>query len=120
MFQVKGRVVDGKNKPAFNALVIFHPKDPAAPAGVRPQGRVDEAGDFVLTTYATGDGAPAGEYTVTVFWQRPQTSPFDGDGPDILGGRYNEPKTSKISFTVEAKGPNVVPEIQVIIGPERR
>jgi hypothetical protein len=116
-YTVKGRVVDGKNNPAYNALVIFHPADPGQlPAGVLPQGRVDKAGDFVLATYDKDDGAPPGKYAVTVFWQRPQTSPFDGDGPDILGGRYNNPREPKFSFTVEAKAGNVVPELQVIVG----
>jgi hypothetical protein len=116
VFSVNGRVVDGKNHPAKNALVIFHPADSTTLSGIRPQGRVDESGNFTLTTYEPNDGAPAGQYTVTVFWQRPQTNPYDGDGPDILGGRYNNPKTSKISFTVEANGKNQVPEIQVVVG----
>jgi hypothetical protein len=117
LYPVQGRVVDGRNKPAFNALVVFHPTDPTGMAGILPQGRVDESGNFKLMTYEKDDGAPAGSYNVTVFWQRPQTSPFDGDGPDILAGRYNDSKTSKISFTVEAKSSNVVPDIQVQIAP---
>jgi hypothetical protein len=115
LFAVKGRVVDGKNQPAVNALVIFHPTDAASLPGILPQGRVDRDGYFTLTTYDKDDGAPAGQYVVTVFWQRPQTSPFDGDGPDILGGRYNDPKKSTISFTVEPTPTNLVPDIQVIV-----
>jgi hypothetical protein len=115
VFPVSGHVVDGAKKPAVNALVIFHPADPDALPGVLPQGRVDASGNFTLTTYNKDDGAPAGAYTITVFWQRPQTNPFNGDGPDILAGRYNDPKTSKLSFTVEPKPGNEVPEIQVVV-----
>lgn len=116
VYPVKGRVVDARGQPAFNALVVFHPEDAKAP---RPSGRVNESGDFLMTTYNKDDGAPAGKYAVTVFWQRAQTNPFDGDGPDILGGRYNNPKSPPFTFTVEAKQDNAVPELKVVIGTEK-
>lgn len=113
LYPVEGTVVDGSSQPAVNAVVVFHPSEPDLLPRLRPRGRVDESGRFKVTTYQEGDGAPAGRYNVTVFWQRPQTSPFDGDGPDILAGRYNDPKSPQVTFTVEANRSNVVPEIQV-------
>lgn len=119
-FPVQGRVVDGTNRPATNALVVFHPVAGVSSPGVRPQGRVDEAGSFIMTTREFGDGVPCGTYAITVFWQRPQTNPYDGDGPDILAGRYNDPAASKLTFTVEPKSSNVVPEIKVLIAGDRQ
>jgi hypothetical protein len=117
LFPVRGRVVDAARRPAAHALVVFHPVDAVEAAGVRPSGRVDESGNFRMTTREADDGAPTGTYVITVFWQRPQTNPFDGDGPDILAGRYNNPAESRLRFTVEPKASNVVPEITVQIAP---
>ena len=65
-----------KGKPVPDALVAFHPAGaaPAAskpgdgpPAGPpRPTGKTDAEGKFKLHTYVGDDGAPAGDYQVTV------------------------------------------------------
>jgi hypothetical protein len=65
-YPVSGAVLlDGK--PVPNATVVFHPVD-AGPFkwNERPQGKTDAQGRFTLTTYATGDGAPAAAYKVAV------------------------------------------------------
>jgi hypothetical protein len=110
-FPVKGKVLDKDGKPATGAVVIFHlvngdPKDPA-----RPVGQVGDDGSYSLTTYKNGDGAPEGEYTVTVTWPAPKKNPIEPGG-DQLNGQYGDPKTSKIKFTVEKKD-NEVPEIKL-------
>ena len=33
-----------------------------------PTGQVESDGSYTLTTYLKGDGAPAGEYAVTIYW----------------------------------------------------
>jgi hypothetical protein len=48
--------------------VVFHPKDNADPQAPRPFGTAGADGSFGLTTSRPGDGAPAGEYRVTVIW----------------------------------------------------
>jgi hypothetical protein len=52
--------------PAGNASVFFYPCDPAqqhiSTATTAPDGT------FWLTTFVSGDGAPEGEYDVTVVW----------------------------------------------------
>jgi hypothetical protein len=98
VFPVKGEV-RFKTKPAEGALVVFHPVDGDDDPN-KPRATVGADGSFELTTYNANDGAPAGEYVVTVRWPAPKKTPFDGEGGDRLGGRYANPKTSKIRFTI--------------------
>jgi len=113
VFPVKGRVVDGKDKPAAHALVFFHPEEEIETSALNPTGHVDDNGDFTLTTYDNGDGAPAGKYVITLIWRLPKNHPLESPGADLLGGRFANPKTSKLSFVVEKKADNMVPTIQV-------
>src|SRR5687767_10889460 len=59
-----------KGKPAKGAVVMFHPLplETGRPTALRSRGTVGDDGSFRLTTYNTDDGAPAGEYVVTVYW----------------------------------------------------
>jgi hypothetical protein len=110
VFPVRGQVlIDGK--PAAGATVFFYPVE-ADPEAVAPYGVVDAHGSFTLTTYLTFDGAPAGEYVVTVRCPGPPQRPQDEQGPDRLKGRYQEPKTSTLRATVEKK-PNDLPPVQL-------
>src|SRR5437016_1941611 len=69
VFPVRGQVtVDGK--PAAGATVFFYPVE-SDPDAIAPYGVTDANGSFTLTTYLTFDGAPAGEYVVTVRWPGP-------------------------------------------------
>jgi hypothetical protein len=112
VYPTQGQVLDAKNKPAVGALVILHPKDGEADPN-KPRGYVEEDGSFHLTTYREHDGAPEGEYIVTVEWRTPRKTPFDPEGDDRLQGRYSNPKTSKLSVKVEKGAENVLPPIQV-------
>lgn len=95
-------------KPAAHASVIFHPK--AAADGVPvPRAQADAQGNFSLSTYGQGDGAPLGEYAVTVE-MRPLVKK-DGEfetGPNIIPRQYATPQTTKITTRV-AEGTNNVP-----------
>jgi hypothetical protein len=101
VYPVKGRVLY-EGKPASGAVVILHSTDDAAKAG-RPRGRADAAGEFELTTYQAGDGAPAGTYVVTVEWR--QAGDHPEQGKELLPPAYGDPRTSKLRVTVTA-GPN--------------
>jgi hypothetical protein len=67
VYPVQGQVRWKKQIPE-GAHVVFHPVGKTGTDVVRPAGLVDRDGKFVLTTYAAGDGAPAGDYDVTVEW----------------------------------------------------
>ncbi len=101
---IAGRI-EVNDRPAGNAHIAFHPLDSSSvrvSAGVsRPDGT------FTLTTFTTGDGAPAGEYAVTVFWQN-EAMPLDEclcPDPllhDRLYGLYGDARTSELRATVHA------------------
>jgi hypothetical protein len=113
VFPVHGVVHDANQKPAVGALLLFNPVTPDPKDPARPVGRVGEDGKFTLTTYKEGDGAPVGEYVITITWETPKKTPFDTEGKDQLGGRYANPERSKLRFTVEKKPDNEVPPIKL-------
>ena len=114
-YPVHGQVLEGSNRPAVGALVIFHPVDTSDPKPAKPLAYVDEKGAFALTTYEKGDGAPEGEYVVTIQWRPKSTNPFNAnkEGEDRLHGRYSDPKTSSFRFKIGRRADNVLPAIQL-------
>lgn len=113
VFPVRGECfVNGE--PAERAIVIFHPISASEPKTTNPNGRVQADGSFQLTTYESGDGAPAGDYAVTIFWPEPPKSPIAHPdmGPDRLKNRYMNPGTSKIHITVK-EGENLLHPIRL-------
>ena len=113
VYPVCGQVFDLKQKPAVGALVVFHPVAAGDGQPLKPLGYVDEEGGYQLTTYERGDGAPSGEYLVTIEWRETGPNPFgpNKEGKDRLRGRYSDPETSDLRFTVAEERENVVPAI---------
>ncbi|HEV8059229.1 MAG TPA: hypothetical protein VGP68_05130 [Gemmataceae bacterium] len=115
---VRGAVfVDGK--PAVGAKVFFHPTaDPANPRGLRPFGEVAEDGSFEVSTYLALDGAPAGDYVVTVYWPAPSPPLFKGkfevesQPQDRLKNVYSDLRTSKLRAHIVA-GDNDLPPFEL-------
>src|SRR5438034_10853524 len=67
LYQVTGKVLYN-DQPAAGAVVAFHPKDAKNElTAMRPMGSVQPDGTFSLVT-GKDQGAPAGEYIVTVTW----------------------------------------------------
>jgi hypothetical protein len=85
--------------------VIFHATDKRDAKVPNPVGHVDDKGSFTLTTYTKDDGAPEGDYAVTIEWRTPKKSPFDPERQDKLRGRYSNPKTTPLHAHV-ASQPN--------------
>jgi hypothetical protein len=96
-------------RPPSHALVGFHPVGDAGPNAVHPVGEVDEQGRFTLTSYRAGDGAPEGEYRVTVAWFLASGRPGD-DGPpaNYLPDRYARVDATPLRAVV-GKGGVVLP-----------
>jgi hypothetical protein len=100
VYSVQGQVlVDGK--PAEQAVVALHSldEDPIKHR-ISPTGVVDASGNFSLSTYAMGDGAPAGDYGVSIIWRKP-TVRSDEDQPDLLPTHYRNAATSGIRVKVQ-------------------
>jgi hypothetical protein len=107
---VRGQIlVDGK--PAAQAQVLFHPAG-KADEQLQPAGQTDDQGYFNLTTYANGDGAPEGDYTVTVTWFRVFRQGDEVSSRNVLPRRYAVPESSLLKVTVN-KGKNELSALQL-------
>jgi hypothetical protein len=119
VFPVKGKVTDADGKPAVGAQVIFHRvnSDPNDKETISAVGTTDQSGEYTLTTYNKDDGAPEGDYTVTVTWPAEKKTPGPGLGPDRLNGQYANVASSQIKRKVSKSGPNEMEPIKVSITP---
>lgn len=103
-FPVTGVVlVDGK--PAADLQVTLHNvqgMDSEAPT--HTAGRTDQDGKFAVSTYSDGDGAPAGEYTLTFVWNQLNRMSMSYEG-DKLKGKYEDPQGSQFKVTVKPGKP---------------
>ena len=78
--------------------------------GVRPVGQVDKNGYFTLTSYANGDGAPEGEYQVTVVWYlATRTSGDDTIARNYLPEKYSRAQSSQLRVNVPKGGAELQP-----------
>jgi hypothetical protein len=96
-----------KNQPLKGALVTFHPKGVNEITAVRPVGLTDEDGTFRLTT-GQKEGAPAGEYVVTVICSEeiaPRDKKVISTAPpetrDRFQGAYANAATSKLKAEIK-------------------
>jgi hypothetical protein len=107
---VKGTVLVNK-KAAEHATVVLHPVNPTQADLPKPRGRVNADGSFTLTTQTEGDGAPAGEYRVTVEQWLAGSRP---DDPPVnkLPARYARPETSGLTATI-APGTSELKAIEI-------
>lgn len=108
-YPVKGRVEVG-GEPAAGAFVVFHRAggDAQAKAGEgadaleRPTAQVKADGSFVVTTYEEADGAPAGDYSVTVEWRKLIKKGTEAlAGPNVVPKNYGSADTTPLKVTVK-------------------
>lgn len=105
---VRGQVF-WQSKPAAGALVVLCPDGAAAaeewPEGY-PRGSAGEDGSFRMGTYDKEDGAPEGQYKVTITWETPAPNAERTDGEaltvDRLAGKYADPTASAFAVTIAA------------------
>jgi hypothetical protein len=92
--------------PLVGAQIRLHPRGMTLPDDAVPTATVQADGTFTLSTFAKGDGAPAGDYVVTVQWFRVAK---DGSvGGNSLPKQYASPTTSPLSVTIR-EGKNDLP-----------
>lgn len=104
---VQGKVFY-QNQPLHGAVVTFHPKGGAKDLRIaRPIGLTGEDGTFTLTT-EKHEGAPAGEYVVTVICPQPVApksrigfSTEPPDSRDRFRGAYANPAKSQLKVVIK-------------------
>jgi len=106
---VHGRVLCA-SQPAVGAKIFFHPNGAADLKTICPFGTVQEDGSFTLTSYPQGDGAAAGDYTVTITW--PVAGGKSVGGRDRLGGRYSNLVRPLLHAHID-EGDNELPPFEV-------
>jgi hypothetical protein len=111
VFPVSGTLkVDGQ-APA-GARLVLNSVNPLPAEAVVPTGSVKADGSFVISSYQAGDGAPPGEYVVTVQWFK-YDKELGGAGPNVLPEIYSSAKTSPIKVTVNGGGPTTLEPINI-------
>jgi hypothetical protein len=96
-FPVEGSLTV-KGEPAPGAFLVFHPVDGGAE---RPTAQVGQDGAFRVSTRDEGDGAPEGEYAVTVEWWRPRIVGGEAvPGANVLPPEYANPERSPLKAVV--------------------
>ncbi|WP_291172316.1 hypothetical protein [Gimesia sp.] len=119
---VEGRLtINGE--PAAGAMLVFYPAqgEEFDSRGSRPRAKVEENGNFQVTTYQSGDGAPAGDYQVGILWF---DNPDSSTPWNKLGKRYANPRESDITVTVEEGNNQLTPieleDVRILKRPVRR
>jgi hypothetical protein len=112
LFPVTGKLMlDGQ--PMVGATILFYPTTafPAGAAKQRPRATVDTDGTFHVSTYANDDGAPAGDYKVTVSWKGDLTgitSEQAGDLPEMAPTTVQGANSTRLRMKV-TEAENVLP-----------
>lgn len=109
---VSGKVMYKKDTPAAGALVVFHPTaEMEARISGKPFAKVGADGTFTLTTYEENDGAPEGEYGVTIDYRVKENGPEpkfrlggeegSGGGKLAIDAKYANPQQPFLKATVK-------------------
>lgn len=104
-YSATGSVTVNGEKAEGAIVMLFPAGEPVDKRNSKPWGQVDADGTYRLGTYDREDGAPVGDYEVTLVWSA-------GLSPDRLKGAYNSPAKSVMTVTI-APGTNELPPIEL-------
>lgn len=94
VFPAGGKVSFAGEAPR-GAFVVLHPSQAKDDKTPLPSAEVKDDGSFTLTTYDGGDGAPAGDYAVTIQWYKLVGKGSEVKaGPNVIPPQYSKPETS--------------------------
>ncbi len=114
-FPTQGKILYD-SKPLAEAMVTFHPLEliPEENNYQRPISVTEADGTFHLSTLGVRDGAPAGEYAITVELRelRMDGDTLVRDGKNLLPARYKDPAQSHLKYRV-IEGDNEVPTLEL-------
>jgi hypothetical protein len=104
-----------EGEPLAEALVIFNPVNDPDGKAPKPRAVAAEDGSFKVFTEVADDGAPAGEYIITVVWKKKRLTPEEKKKKDRVAkqdvpfpARYKNPATSGLRVQVQ-EGSNELP-----------
>ena len=97
VFPAKGKL-EYQGKPLAGVTLIFNPVDEKQK--LKPQATTDAEGNFVATTFSTGDGAPEGEFLITLVVRSNES---DSAREDAEGNGRAKP--AKTKFPVKFQNP---------------
>lgn len=108
-YPAHGRITINGEAP-HGAVVELHTTGEAVDVrNSRPWAIVQADGTYSLSTYESGDGAPAGQYAVVIRWPPDVSQPSLADR---LGGAFAQPERSRWNVTV-SEGDNELPPIEI-------
>ncbi|QDS88632.1 hypothetical protein EC9_28230 [Rosistilla ulvae] len=113
VFPITGTVtVDGK--PVENIQIALHSNGTEESAKqLYPQGFTDAQGQIKVSTYAAGDGAPAGDYRVTFVLKDYNALARSFTGPNKIDASYAAPETSPVTITIGPDQPNDLGQLEL-------
>lgn len=102
VYPARGKI-EYKGRPVAGATVILCPIDAASLKDRHPTGTTGPDGTFVLSTYYSRDGGPAGEYKVCVTKEkiiRNKDGEEEGTGKNLLPMQYANPETTPLKTQI--------------------
>ncbi|MCZ2343298.1 MAG: hypothetical protein LC104_16115 [Bacteroidales bacterium] len=107
-------VIQVNGKPTKDLLISYHPQTATPRNAIAATGRSDEEGRYTLSSFLPNDGAPPGEYTITVVWPTSFQQIGGQDFPvgDRLGGVYANKANATWKATIR-EGESQLPLIEI-------
>jgi hypothetical protein len=102
-----------EGRPLAGAIVALHPQDSADLQLLPARAETDADGKFCLGTYDSEDGAPAGQYRVTVLWYSLLKNGESYEpGPNVVPARYSDPDETQLTVQIST-GENQIPPLDL-------
>jgi hypothetical protein len=102
-----------QGRPLPAAAILLYPVAGKSGDAPRPHAICKADGSFVLGTYSDDDGAPAGDYQVTVQWfEKLDATAGDRNARNLLPARYARPDASGLVVRIGA-GANHLPPLHL-------
>lgn len=107
LHKVRGKVLF-RQQPIADALITLHPMQ--GNLSPLPIGYTRADGQFEISWLGQGDGAPAGDYAITITWKQliQQGEEKIRSGRNLLPANYADPQKTPWRCTVN-QGENVLP-----------
>lgn len=114
VFPASGKILY-QGKPLAGVILIFHPAD--VNQKIKSQATTGDDGKFVATTFKTADGAPEGDYTITLVVPSNESDSAREDaaierksrkeGQVRFPPKYQNPATSSLKVKVTKNQPDL-------------